>query len=60
MLFNVIQLFPSLGKDASSVLVALCEAMAVNADQKEISVLVKKSLASESYIRNTALQCMQV
>lgn len=60
MLVDIIKVYPSLGKDASSALVAVGEAMTINAERAEIEILVKNTLASESYVRNSVLQCMQV
>ncbi|KAI5120166.1 hypothetical protein M0805_008433 [Coniferiporia weirii] len=58
-LLAVIKKNPSLGKDASSVLIALGEAIHVNSTTEEIAILVKSALASEVYVRSSALQCLQ-
>ncbi|KAH8110478.1 ARM repeat-containing protein [Phellopilus nigrolimitatus] len=58
-LLYVIKKHPTLGKDSSSALIALGEAIHVNATLEEIDVLVKSTLASEVYVRNSALQCLQ-
>jgi hypothetical protein len=58
-LIQVIKAYPSLGKDASSALVAIGESIATNATSAEIDIVVKGTLSSESYVRNSALQCLQ-
>ena len=59
-LLHIIKKFPSLGKDASSVLVGIGEAVNVDSTLGEIRILVASTLASEAYVRNSALQCLQV
>ena len=59
-LLHIIKKYPSIGKDASSVLIGLGEAIHVNASPDETSVLVKNTIAAEVYVRNSALQCLQV
>lgn len=59
-MLQIIKRYPSLGKDASSVLIGLGEAIHVNAALNEIDVLIKSTIAAEVYVRNSALQCLQV
>ncbi|KAL5483042.1 GCN1 [Sanghuangporus weigelae] len=58
-LLHIIKKYPSLGKDASSVLIGIGEAINVNSTLDEIRILVESTLASEAYVRNSALQCLQ-
>lgn len=59
-ILDIIRIYPSLGKDASSVLIALGEAMRANASIVETNVLIKNTVAGEAYVRNSSLQCLQV
>lgn len=59
-MLDIIRLYPSLGKDASSVVIALGEAIRGNVARDEINVLTKNLVAGEVYVRNAAMQCLQV
>lgn len=59
-LLIVIQKHPAQAKDAASALIALSEAMHLNASSAEIAVLIKGTLTQESYVRNASLQSLQV
>ncbi|KAF9047662.1 armadillo-type protein [Panaeolus papilionaceus] len=58
-LIHVIRAQPNLGKEASSALVGLSEAIAANATPEETAALLKGTLHQESYVRNSCLQSIQ-
>lgn len=59
-LLRIIKRHPSLGKDASSVLIGIGEAIRINSTPEENNILISSTLAEEVYVRNSALQCLQV
>lgn len=59
-LIHVIRSQPNLGKEASSDLVGIGEAIHATATPAEISVLLRGTLFQESYVRNSCLQAIQV
>lgn len=59
-LLQIVRKHPTLGKDASSALIAVGEAIHRNVTPEEIDVLIKSTLVSETYARSSALQCLQV
>jgi len=60
VLIHVIRTHFSLGKEASSALIDLGEAMAVSATRQETDALLQSTLSQESYARSSCLQALQV
>ncbi|KAH9485783.1 eIF-2-alpha kinase activator gcn1 [Psilocybe cubensis] len=58
-LIHVIRQQPNLGKEASSSLIELGEAIYGTATHDEIQVLLRGTLFQESYVRNSCLQAIQ-
>ncbi|KAH7929550.1 ARM repeat-containing protein [Leucogyrophana mollusca] len=58
-LLHVIRQQPRLGKEASSVLIDLGEAIQSTATREEIGVLISGTLLQEVYVRNSCLQAIQ-
>ncbi|KAF9561868.1 ARM repeat-containing protein [Agrocybe pediades] len=58
-LIHVIRQQPNLGKEASSSLVDLGEALSASATPEEISAFLRGTLYQESYVRNSCLQAIQ-
>jgi len=59
-LAHIIRSQPNLGKEASSTLIGLSEAISANASAGEIAALLRGTLSQESYVRNSCLQAIQV
>ena len=59
-LIHVIRHQPNLGKEASSSLIELGEAVSATATEDEIAILLRGTLFQESYVRNSCLQTLQV
>lgn len=59
-LVHIIRSQPNLGKEASSTLLGLGEAVSVTATAGEIAALLHGTLSQESYVRNSCLQTIQV
>ncbi|KDR69874.1 hypothetical protein GALMADRAFT_913484 [Galerina marginata CBS 339.88] len=58
-LIHVIRQQPNLGKEASSSLIELGEAIYATSSQNEIAALLRGTLFQESYARNSCLQALQ-
>lgn len=59
-LIHVVQHQPRLGKDASSALVDLGQAIHVSASPEEVRLLLQSTLSEEVYVRHSCLQTLQV
>jgi hypothetical protein len=59
-LIHIIRSQPNLGKEASSTLIGLGEAVSATATAGEIAALLHGTLSQESYVRNSCLQAIQV
>lgn len=59
-LIHIIRSQPNLGKEASSTLIGLSEAVSATATSREIAALLHGTLSQESYVRNSCLQAIQV
>jgi hypothetical protein len=59
-LVAIIRQQPKHGKDASSALVDLGEAIHENAIEEEVTLLLQNTLSQEAYVRQSCLQTLQV
>lgn len=59
-MIHVIKQQPKLGKDASSALIDIGQAIFSNVTSDELQVLLNGTLTQEVYVRNSCLQTLQV
>jgi hypothetical protein len=59
-LLHTIRQQPKLSKEASSLLIDICEAIQSSVSPNELSTLLRGTLMQEVYARNSCLQALQV